>query len=369
MHFLNRKVRHLSHLPVFLILAFGLPSAWACTGIILHATDGSTVPARTMEFSFDIESNILAVPAGTQIQTLISNKKVAGFTYIAKYGFLGANGLNKPIVFDGMNTEGLYFGAFYFAGEASYAELTDENRSRAVSSEEMGNWVLGQFATVDEVTTALQDIEVVGTHIEEIDGFAPFHYAVTDASGKSVVIEYSADGLAIFENTVNAITNNPSYDWHLTNLRNYIGLAAKNRAAISVGAETLAPMGQGTGMFGLPGDMTSPSRFVRAAAFANSALAAADSEEAVFQAFHLLNAFDIPKGAIRESQDDQVHTDYTLWTSAADTSTGVYYYKTYISQGVESINVRNVMSSISKPTTLRMESGFSVRDRTSEFGR
>ena len=350
-----------------LTFLIGLPAALACTGIILHAEDGGTVPARTMEFSFDIQSNIYAVPAGTELQTLVLNPDLEGFRFTAKYGFLGANGLDMPIVFDGMNTEGLYFGAFYFAGTAVFGEATEENRGRAVSSDEMGNWILGQFKTVEEVRAALNDIEVVGTYVEAIDGFAPFHYAVTDASGTSIVIEYTAAGLTIHDNTVNVITNNPTYDWHLTNLRNYVGLQAENQSTVALGDEIITPFGQGSGMLGLPGDMTSPTRFVRAAAFANSALPAASSSDAIFQAFHILNTFDIPKGAIRDSGEGGMLTDYTIWTSAADTRAGVYYYKTYLTQAVESINVRAAVSAITEPTTLTMESGFEVRDRTGDF--
>ncbi|MGB5309022.1 MAG: linear amide C-N hydrolase, partial [Arenicellales bacterium] len=109
------------------IVALGAHSAFACTGIILRSTDGATVPARTMEFGFDVRSNIFAVPAGTSIETLGLNPDVSGFKYEAKYGFLGANGLDMPIVFDGVNTKGLYFGAFYFAGDAVFSELTDDN--------------------------------------------------------------------------------------------------------------------------------------------------------------------------------------------------------------------------------------------------
>ena len=352
---------------VCLVLMSTISAALACTGIVLQSVDGSTVAARTMEFGFDIESNIYAVPAGTEIETLQLNPDVSGFTYTTTYGFLGANGLDMPIVFDGMNTEGLYFGAFYFAGPAQFVELTDDNRERAVSSEEMGNWILGQFKTVAEVKAALANIEVVGTYIKQINGFAPFHYAVTDATGESIVIEYTKQGLAVYRNTVNVVTNNPAYDWHITNLRNYVGLQTGNRSEVTVGKEVIAPMGQGTGMLGLPGDMTSPTRFVRAAAFANSALPAANSSEAVFQAFHILNTFDIPKGAIRESDQGETLTDYNLWTSAADTTNATYYFKTYLTQAVESIDVRAAIASITEPSTLTMESGFSVKDRTQDF--
>jgi len=350
-----------------LIVAFGAHTASACTGIILRSTDGATVPARTMEFGFDVLSNIFAVPAGTSIETLGLNPDVSGFKYEAKYGFLGANGLDMPIVFDGVNTEGLYFGAFYFAGDAVFSELTDENRGRAVSSEEMGNWILGQFATVAEVKAALPSIDVVGTYVDAIKGVAPFHYTVTDASGASIVIEYTESGLSVFDNTVNAVTNNPSYDWHLTNLRNYIGLQSENRESMTIGSESFAPFGQGSGLLGLPGDHSSPARFVRAVAFANTSLPSEDVDDAIFKAFHILNVFDIPKGSIREGEGNNIHTDYTLWTSAVDTANARYFYKTYISQAVESIDVNKAVSSISQPTTLMMESGFKVRDRTGEF--
>ncbi len=349
------------------ILAFSSQSALACTGIVLRAQDGTVVPARTMEFGFDIHSNMFAVPAGTRIETLVLDPDQTGFTYEAKYGFLGANGLDMPIVADRMNTEGLYFGAFYFKGDAVFGTVNDANRDHAVSSEELGNWILGQFATVDEVKAALPTIEVVGTYIDAIAGVAPFHYALTDATGASVVIEYTVNGLTIHDNTVNVITNNPPYDWHLTNLRNYIGLQAENFSEITVGNQTLQPFGQGTGMVGIPGDFTSPSRFVRAVAFANTQLPSRDANDAIFNAFHILNAFDIPKGAIREGAGDDIHTDYTVWTSAADTKNVRYHYKTYLTQAVEVVDVRAVLSEITEPTTLVMESGFAIRDRTGDF--
>lgn len=348
-------------------LSMTVSQALACTGIILRAGDGGVVPARTMEFAFDIQSNIYAVPAGTKIETLVLDPDEKGFTYTAKYGFLGANSFDFPIVFDGVNTEGLYFGAFYFAGDAVFGKVSDENRDRAVSSEEMGNWILGQFKTVDEVRAALPTIEVVGTHLDVINGSAPFHYSVVDASGAAIVIQYTADGLNVFDNKVNAITNNPSFDWHLTNLRNYIGLQAENRKALSIGDVSLRGFGQGSGMVGLPGDFSSTSRFVRAVAFANTALPVPTSSDAVFQAFHILNAFDIPKGAIRDTGPDGVHTDYTVWTSAVDTANRIYFFRTYKTQAVEKVDVRAALQGLRKPAVLKMESGFFARDRTAEF--
>ena len=338
----------------------------ACTGIVLWSLDGVTVPARTMEFSFDIRSNIVVVPPGTKITTLSWDDKNEGFTYEAKYGFAGANCLEKPVVVDGVNEKGLYFGAFYFSGDAKFEKVNEKNRDLAISSEELGNWILSQFSSVEEVRAALPKKAIVGSYIKEIDGVAPFHYAVSDSTGASVVIEYTESGISIHDNTVNAVTNNPTFDWHKTNLRNYVGLSPVNREEATVGRQTLRPFGQGTGMFGLPGDHSSPSRFVRAVAFANTSLPAANAADAVFNAFHILNTFDIPKGSIRESSSDSL-TDYTVWTSAADTESAIYYYKTYKSQAVECVNVRKAVLGLKTPTIIKMESGFSVRDRTGEI--
>ncbi|MDG2383081.1 MAG: linear amide C-N hydrolase [Pirellulaceae bacterium] len=86
---------------------------------------------------------------------------------------------------------------------------------------------------------------------QEIQGVAPLHHAVFDSSGGSIVIEYTESGLTIHENTVNAIANNPTYDWQITNLRNYVGLRPINRDLVTVARQTLRPFGQGTGLFSL----------------------------------------------------------------------------------------------------------------------
>ncbi|WP_428925385.1 linear amide C-N hydrolase [Marinibacterium sp. SX1] len=350
-------------------VAVGLASqsALACTGILLHAKDGSTIAARTMEFGIDLESDLVAVPAGTKLETLSLNPKEKGFDYEAKYGFVGANGFDMPVVVDGINSEGLYAGIFFFAGSAVLQDLTAENQDHAVSSEEFATWALSQFATVAEVEAALPDIAVVGTDIEALGGPAPVHYALTDATGASIVVEYAANGLTVHKNTVNAVTNNPTYDWHLTNLQNYIGLSVQNHEEMTVGSQVLKPFGQGTGMAGLPGDFTSPSRFVRAAAFANGALPSDTGAEAVFQAFHILNNFDIPKGAIREDGQTGEIYDYTMWTAASDLKNKVYYIKTYDGQAIESLDVMQVLDGLDAPKAIKLDHEFEIMDRTAKF--
>ncbi|OSP56268.1 choloylglycine hydrolase family protein [Pseudoruegeria sp. SK021] len=347
-------------------LVISAVAAQACTGIVLTGADAGVVSARTLEFGFDVQSEVMAIPAGTEITTLAANPDLTGFTYTTTYGFVGLNALDLTVAVDGMNEKGLYFGAFFFPGEAEFGTATAENASQVISSEELGNWILGNFATVQELRAALPAMTVVGTVIEEIGGVVPLHYSVVDATGAAIVIEYSAAGLKVFDNTVHVITNSPAYDWHMTNLRNYIGLSPDNDGPVSIDGQTLAGFGQGTGMFGLPGDFTPPSRFVRATAFVATAEQPATSDAAVFQAFHLLNAFDIPKGLVRDPSEDGAQ-DYTVWTSAADTKAGVYYFKTYQSQQLESVTVAEVLAGLNGIHTVPMDTSLSLVDRSADF--
>ncbi|WP_158966317.1 linear amide C-N hydrolase [Chachezhania sediminis] len=349
-------------------LALSAQSALACTGIVLHADNGDTIFGRTMEFGLDLESELLAVPAGTKIETLVMNPDKTGFSYTTKYGFVGMNGLNAPIAIDAMNSEGLHFGAFFFAGPAVFPEVTDETQPTALSSEEVGNWILGNFATVAEVREAIHTVNLVGTPIQQLGSVAPLHYSVVDASGDAIVIEQTTSGLTIYDNTVNVIANNPTYDWHLTNLRNYIGLTDLNLPAVTVGRQKLEPFGQGTGLEGLPGNGSSPARFVRAVAFANTAQPMKDGDEGVFRAFHILNNFDIPRGSVVENPETgQPVLEYTEWTSVADTKNRVYYFKTYEAQAATKVDIKAALDGLTVPSKQPLETTFQVIDATKGF--
>lgn len=332
-------VKNFTILFLFLFVQIG----FACTGILIKTQNGATITGRTLEFGFDVKSNILVIPKGIEINFLSSAKDKVGYKMKSKYGFVGMNAVGKNVMVDGVNEAGLYYGAFYFAGFAVYDKWSPSNQSRAVSSEELGNYILGSFATVDEVKEGLKNITVVGSYIAEIFGEAPLHYAVTDRSGNSIVIEYSKEGLKIFDNTVHIITNNPSYDWHTTNLRNYVNLTPDNVNGISLNGENYTPLSQGSGMLGLPGDASSVSRFVRAAAFVNAALPSKDEEEGVFRAFHILNNFDIPIGLVKQKEQNTTLSEYTVWTSAVDTKNSIYYFKTYQNQSVKKVDLKEML--------------------------
>jgi len=325
---------------------FGLvfaQTADACTAFRLAAKDGGFVYGRTMEFGFDVQSDVAVVPAGTEISgTLPDGGK--GITYKTKYGMVGATAVGLPVIVDGVNDQGLALGMLYFPGYASYPDVTPESSSRAMAPHEFGNWVLGNFANVDEVKAALQDVVLVPVVVEAIRQPAPVHFIVFDRSGKSIVIEPLEKTLKVSDNPLGVLTNSPTFDWHTTNLRNYMNQSPKNAPAIDLDGQKLAQFGQGSGMLGLPGDVTPPSRFVRAVAYAQSAIPSDTTKDAVLQAFHILNAFDIPVGMVRDYEAGELHADYTIWSSVTDLKNLTWSFRTYEDQSIRMVDVKQALA-------------------------
>jgi choloylglycine hydrolase len=231
------------------------PVAQACTGIELTAKDGGVVAARTLEFGIDPKSEVMVVPAGTAITgTLPDGGK--GISYVTKYGVVGANGFGQPVILDGINEAGLYVGLFYFPGYASYADATKDNASRAMGPHEYGIWLLGNFASVDEVAANFDKVVLAPVVVDALKEVPPVHFVVHDRTGKSIVIEPVDKVLKLHQNPLGVMTNSPTFDWHMTNLRNYVNLSVTNVPPIALRDIKLGQFGEGSGMHGLPGDFT-----------------------------------------------------------------------------------------------------------------
>lgn len=347
-------------------LAFS-PMAQACTGIQLIAKDGAVVPGRSLEFGFDLKSQVMIVPAGTTLSgTLPDGSK--GITYKTKYGFGGANALGQVAILDGINDQGLYVGLFYFPDYASYPDATRENAARAMAPQEYGTWLLGNFASVDEVKANFDKVVLVPTVLEAIKQAAPVHFVVHDKTGKAVVIEPTDKQLKIFDDPLGVLTNSPTFDWHMTNLRNYVNLTATNVPPIALGGIKLAQLGEGSGLRGIPGDFTPPSRFVRAVAFSQSAMPSDTARDAVLQAFHILNNFDIPYGAVRETVQGQMAAEYTLWTAVSDLKNRRWYFRTREDQSIRSVDLAKALAAAQgKISFISMTSKQPIEDVSVKF--
>lgn len=315
-----------------------LPSQ-ACTGIKLTAKDGNAVHGRTFEFGLDVPTSIAFIPRNFEFTTTPPNGK--GFTYLAKYACIGCMTFNSLLLLDGMNEKGLSAGTFYFPGFAGYASSTKDESQASFSPTDFPNWIITQFETLEEVKEAVRTASITPTVIEGWGPTAPpFHYIVYDKSGKSIVIEPIDGKLIVHDNPFGVMTNSPTFDWHMTNLRNYLNLHPVTSNEETLG---LTPLGQGIGLQGMPGDFLPSSRFVRAWIFSSVSGLFANAEHAVFHCFHVLNQFDIPYGSVVEANTKTSPptyiVDHTLMTVVRDPINLAYYFKTFDDQTIRKVNL------------------------------
>ncbi len=313
----------------------------ACTGLRLIAKDGSVIHARTLEFAFDLQSEVIMVPRGFSRTGSTPDGK-SGLKWISKYASIGANGEGLPFIFDGFNEKGLAVGLFYFPGSAQYRPYQFSDATKSLAPWELGSWIIENFASVEEVRKNI-DLVLVPEVVFKAWGYVPpVHYVIHDASGKSLVIEYVNKKLNVHDNPLGIMSNSPSFDWHMTNLRNYVNVSFDNVPPVKLGGVELKGFGQGTGLLGLPGDFTPPSRFVRIAHFSQGTIPAKTGFHSILQAFHILNNFDIPKGVAREKGNDNsgnLLSDYTTWTSASDLQAKRFYFRTFNNSQIRMIEL------------------------------
>ncbi len=323
------------------VLALTAQQVSACTGIMLRMKDGAIVHGRTLEFGTPVETSIAVIPRGYQYTGVTPNGD--GLKYTVKYGATGIAAFGNPRLLDGINEAGLAAGTFFFPTFAEYAAVTPENQSKGLSPADFPNWLLTQFGSVDEVRKAVESGAVVITPTV-LDGWGPvappFHYIVYDKTGASLVIEPVGGKLKVHDNALGTLTNSPSFDWHMTNLRNYIALNPRDVPPLKIDGDSFKALGQGTGMLGLPGDFTPPARFIRAAVFSATASPADNAGKGIDQVFHILNNFDIPIGVSRDVVNGVVYSDYTQMTVARDPQAQRYYYKTYDDQTIRMVDLK-----------------------------
>ncbi len=313
----------------------------ACTGITLKARDGAVVYGRTMEWgSFDLNSQVVIYPRGYKFTAHTPDKK-PGMAWQGPYGFVGLDGLDAEVTLDGMNERGLAVGGFYHPGFAEYQKYDPEKAGQSMGPGDVIAYLLSTCATVDEARVAISKVYVTPVIAPVIAIPPPAHFIVVEPGGKAIVIEYLKGELVIFDAPLGVITNSPSYDWHETNLRNYLNLSAVALPSKKLEDMNFAPLGGGSGMIGLPGDFTPPSRFVRAVAFTQSARKTADGPETVYELFRILDNFNVPLGAAEGEGEATTRgmRSSTLWTTGWDTKNKALYYHTQNNRRVRKVDL------------------------------
>jgi choloylglycine hydrolase len=341
--------RTLINCMLFAALAvFSFPEqALTCTSIVLKAEDGAAVYGRTMEWgTFDLNSRLVIIPRGHEFQGHTPDGE-PGYRWKTRYGVVALDMIEKDYLADGMNEKGLVVGVLYHPGFAEYQPYDPALASISMGPTDFGNFVLTQFATVDEVREGLKSIRVVPVPEPVLGGIpAPMHLMVADQSGKAIVIEYLNGELKVFDNPLRVLTNAPSFDWHMTNIRNYINLSSVALPTKKIENLDFKPIGAGSGFLGIPGDYTPPSRFVRAVAYTQTARKTPDGPEAIYEVFRIMDNFNLPLGSA-EGPDARPELlegmrSSTIWTSAADTKNLQYYYHTQHNRKVRMVDLKKI---------------------------
>lgn len=305
-----------------------LTTASACTDFAVKSKDGSVIAARSMEWGAELNSRI-AIHSRGEDKISKTPSGADGMHWKTTYGFLDADALGLEVVVDGVNEKGLSFGMLWFPDYIQYASMKPGSESSAINVTDLGHWLLGTCATVEEAKRALANATVFATDIPSFGGAPNVHVALHDANGNNAVIEFIGGKQLIMDNPGSVLTNAPPLDWQLINLKNYFHIDANNPQPLQVVGTVLGSPGQGGGFLGIPGDWTPPSRFVRTSAMLHFAKQTADRGGAINLAAHILNAVDIPRGDIREQSGGHEYTDYTQWILIKDLSGKALYFRSY----------------------------------------
>jgi choloylglycine hydrolase len=298
-------------------------SSFACTAINLTAKDGTVIAGRTMEWPVDMKWELLAMPKGTPIEISAPIDLNLPATKISsKYAFVGVAPAvleGAPAFLEGQNEVGLGMSGNFLPEFTEYQSITAEDK-QYVSIVNFGRLTLGMYGTVKELRAEIPQYKVWYDPKEVIGSPTPpfLHFVFTDRSGESIIIEFVKGEMVIHDNVANVLTNAPTYDWHLLNVRNHLSLSAESTASVDIDGAKVTEIGQGGGLLGLPADYTPPARFVRATYLRNFATQPAGCSEATQLMGHLLNNVDIPLGVAKTKEDGQMAVDYTQWVAIKD---------------------------------------------------
>ena len=262
-----------------------------------------------------------------------------GLKFKTKHGFVGLSVEQKEFMVEGINEKGLSAGLFYFPNYGQYQPFEESEKDRSLADFQVVSYVLAECSTVDEVKEALSKVRIINIDPRS----STVHWRFTESSGRQIVLEIVDEVMHFYDNPLGVFTNSPGIEWHWTNLSNYINLQPGNAPEHNFGPIEMKSLGHGSGMLGLPGDFTPPSRFVRATFFQLTAPQQPNAQESVFQAFHLLNNFDIPAGT--EMPQGKALADMpsaTQFTVASDTHNRMVYYRTMYNSNIRCIDLKRI---------------------------
>lgn len=237
-----------------------------------------------------------------------------------------------PLYYDAVNEKGLGMAGLNFVGNADYKGIIKGKDN--IAQFEFIPWILAQCASVREARTLIEKINLCNTRFSDKLPLAELHWIISDRD-ESLTVESVKDGIKVYNNPVGVLTNNPPFNEQMFNLNNYMHLSPKNPENTFSNSLPLKAYSRGMGALGLPGDLSSQSRFVRVAFTKMNSVSGDSESESVSQFFHILGSVDQQRGCC----DVGGKYEITIYTSCCNADKGIYYYTAYENHQITAVNM------------------------------
>lgn len=284
---------------------------------------------RTLDYEFSYGEEITITPRNYPFKFRYTGEDSSHYAIIGMAHVTD----DYPLYYDAVNEKGLGMAGLNFVGNAVYGEPVDGSKN--VAQFEFIPWILSKCGNLDEARKALSTLNLVGTPYSDNFPAAKLHWIIADKSG-AITVESVAEGLKIYDNPVGVLTNNPPFDRQMFMLNNYMHLSPKqpeNMSPENVGLETYS---RGMGALGLPGDLSSASRFVRTAFVKTNSISGEGENDSVGQFFHILGSVDQQRGCCEVAEGKY---EITIYTSCWNADKGIYYYTTYTNHQITAVDM------------------------------
>lgn len=284
---------------------------------------------RTLDYEFSYGDEITVTPRNyvfnfRHMGELKTHYAMVGMAHVAD---------DYPLYYDAFNEKGLCMAGLNFVGNAVYEEIDDSREN--VAQFEFIPWILSKCATVDEARKLLDKMNLVGTQFNEVFAAAQLHWIIADEN-EAITVECVKESLKIYDNKAGVLTNNPPFPQQMFLLNQYMSLSSKQPDNTFSKMLNLQQYSRGMGAIGLPGDLSSTSRFARVAFTKMNSISGDTENESVSQFFHILGSVDQQRGCC-EVADGKY--EITLYTSCCNANKGIYYYTSYDNKQISAVDM------------------------------
>ena len=327
-----------------------------CSALSWSTADGKHLWGRNLDFNRLTEgTKIIFTPRKITYYTCgnsAENNVDTSSQQVAIYATVGTGFSmlpSSPVLYDGMNEKGLMGGQLYYRNFAYFGDEIKNNTIK-VQPPFIVFHILAQCATIVEAIDKLQN-EISIINMPMFGTVPTIHWAFSDRSGEMVIVEPDKNGLSVYRNSVGVMTNSPSYAWHRLNLLNYVGIRDLDYDTLDINGDKLEQCFSGSGAQGLPGDWTSPSRFIRLAFLRKYATVGKDETEGISRMMHLFQSVAFPLGMVKvteqghvtEYDKDIVPYDYTIYTATMCAESLRFYWTTYSNQRIQCVDMNDLL--------------------------